>query len=176
MVPVRTARRLGITPRTLYRLIDSGQVRSSFLPAEAPSIEGTLFPETYRTIVVLHTLFFVALLAESFPWRVPLDPPTLFGLAALALLMLLRYWCIASLGVFWNTRILVLPGAAAVRRGPYRLLKHPNYLVVTLEFALLPLLCRAPFTLVVFSLANLAVLRRRIRLEERALRECTDWG
>jgi methyltransferase len=88
----------------------------------------------------------------------------------------LRYWCILTLGVFWNTRILVLPGAAAVRRGPYRFLRHPNYLVVTLEFALLPLLMRAPFTLVVFSLANLAVLRRRIRFEEQALREETDWG
>jgi methyltransferase len=134
------------------------------------------FPETYRELVLLHTLFFAALLGESWPWRVTLDPLTLFCLAALALLMGLRYWCILSLGVCWNTRILVLPGAAAVRRGPYRLLKHPNYLVVTLEFALLPLLMRAPFTLVVFSLANLAVLRRRIRLEERALREETDWG
>lgn len=134
------------------------------------------FPETYRELILLHTLFFAALLGESYPWRVPLDQLTLFCLAALALAMGLRYWCILSLGVFWNTRILVLPSAAAVRRGPYRLLKHPNYLVVTLEFALLPLLMRAPFTLVVFSLANLAVLRRRIRFEELALREGTDWG
>jgi methyltransferase len=134
------------------------------------------FPETFKELVLLHSLFFAALLGESWPWRVPLDHITLFCLAALALLMGLRYWCILSLGVFWNTRILALPGAMAVRRGPYRLLKHPNYLVVTLEFALLPLLMRAPATLVVFSLANLAVLRRRIRFEERALREETDWG
>jgi methyltransferase len=134
------------------------------------------FPGTFKELVLLHTLFFAALLVESYPWRVPLDHLTLFCLAALALLMGLRYWCILSLGVFWNTRILVLPGAAAVRRGPYRLLKHPNYLIVTLEFALLPLLTRAPFTLVVFSLANLAILRRRIRFEELALQEETDWG
>jgi methyltransferase len=134
------------------------------------------FPETFRELVLLHTLFFAALLAESFPWRVPLDSLTLFCLAALVVLMALRYWCILTLGVFWNTRILVLPGAAAVRKGPYRFLPHPNYLVVTLEFALLPLLMRAPFTLIVFSLANLVVLRRRIRFEEQALRECTDWG
>lgn len=133
------------------------------------------FPETYRTIVVLHTLFFAALLAESYPWRVPPDPLTLFCLAALALLMALRYWCIATLGAHWNTRIVVLPGSAVVRKGPYRLIRHPNYLVVVLEFALLPLLCRAPITLVIFSLANLVVLRRRIGFEERALRECTDW-
>jgi len=134
------------------------------------------FPETYRELVLLHTLFFAALLSESYPWWVPLDLLTITCLAGLALLMLLRYWCIATLGAHWNTRIVVLPGAAAVRRGPYRFLKHPNYLVVTLEFALLPLLCRAPVTLIVFSLANLAVLRRRIGFEERALRECTDWG
>jgi len=133
------------------------------------------FAETYRELVLLHTLFFAALLAESYPWRVPLDLLTLFCLAALALLMALRYWCIASLGAHWNTRIVVLPGAAAVRRGPYRFLRHPNYLVVVLEFALLPLLCRALVTLIVFSLANLLVLRRRIGFEERALGECTDW-
>jgi methyltransferase len=134
------------------------------------------FPETFKELVLLHTLFFAALLGESYPWQVPLDSLTLLCLATLVVLMGLRYWCILTLGVFWNTRILVLPGAAAVRRGPYRLFKHPNYLVVTLEFALLPLLMRAPFTLVVFSLANLAVLRRRIRFEELALREETDWG
>jgi methyltransferase len=134
------------------------------------------FPETFKELVLLHTLFFAALLGESYPWQVPLDSLTLFCLATLVVLMGLRYWCILTLGVFWNTRILVLPGTAAVRRGPYRFLKHPNYLVVTLEFALLPLLMRAPLTLVVFSLANLAILRRRIRFEEQALREETDWG
>jgi methyltransferase len=134
------------------------------------------YPETFRSLVWLHSLFFAALLLESYPWLVPLDRLTLFCLAGLALLMGLRYWCILTLGVHWNARILVLPGAPAVRRGPYRLLKHPNYLAVTLEFALLPLLMRAPLTLVVFSLANLAVLRQRIALEEQALREHTDWA
>jgi methyltransferase len=131
-------------------------------------------PETYRAIVWLHSLFFVALLIESRPWTVPFDALTLFCLVALALLQVLRYACIAALGEFWNTRIIVLPGANPVRRGPYRLLKHPNYLVVTLEFALIPLLMRAPFTLLVFSLLNLAVLRRRIALEEQALAEFGD--
>ena len=61
------------------------------------------------------------------------------------------------------------------RSGPYRHLRHPNYLVVVLEFLFLPLLMRAPVTLVVFSLANLVVLRQRIRLEEQSLRELTDY-
>ena len=133
-------------------------------------------PESYRTIVLLHTLFFASLLAESFPWRAPLDSLTLFCLIFLILLQGLRYWCIVSLGDYWNTRIILVPGAEARRRGPYRFLRHPNYLVVTLEFAVIPLLMRAPLTLVVFSLANLVVLRQRIRLEEEALREFTDYG
>jgi methyltransferase len=133
-------------------------------------------PESYRTIVLLHTLFFASLLAESFPWRVPLDSLTLLCLIFLVFLQGLRYWCIVSLGEFWNTRIILIPGAEARRRGPYRFLRHPNYLAVTLEFAVIPLLMRAPLTLVVFSLANLVVLRQRIRLEEEALREFTDYG
>jgi len=133
------------------------------------------YPESFASMAWLHALFFVALLLESHPWRIPFDRLTLCSLVALMALMVLRYWCIASLGVFWNTRIVVLPGARVVRRGPYRFLKHPNYLVVTLELALLPLLMRAPLTLLFFSLANLAVLRRRIRLEELALQEHTDY-
>lgn len=133
------------------------------------------FPESYRTVVWLHALFFVALLIESYPWRVPVDALTVFCLALLVVLQAVRYWCIASLGPYWNTRIILVPGARTVRRGPYRLLRHPNYLVVTLEFAALPLLMRAPLTLFVFSLANLAILRRRIQLEEEALREHTDY-
>jgi methyltransferase len=70
---------------------------------------------------------------------------------------------------------VVVPGTHLVRIGPYRLLRHPNYLVIVLEFLLLPLLMRAPVTLVLFSLANLAVLRQRIRIEEMALRDATDW-
>jgi methyltransferase len=107
---------------------------------------------------------------------VPLDSLTLFCLIFLIFLQGLRYWCIVSLGEYWNTRIILVPDAETRRRGPYRFLRHPNYLAVTLEFAVIPLLMRAPLTLVVFSLANLVVLRQRIRLEEEALREFTDYG
>ncbi len=128
-------------------------------------------PETYRSIVVMHVLFFAALIVESWPWRIPLDALTIFCLSALLLLQGLRYWCIVSLKERWNTRILVVPGEPPVCRGPYRLMRHPNYVVVVLEFALIPLLMRAPLTLIVFSVANLILLRRRIRLEEKALRD-----
>lgn len=133
------------------------------------------FPESYRIMVGLQVLFFVALIAESYPWHVPLDMLTWFGLTMTALLQILRYWCVISLGEKWNTRIILIPGSKAVMRGPYRFMRHPNYLAVTLEFAVIPLLARAPLSLLIFSLANLLVLRQRITLEERALREFTDY-
>ena len=134
------------------------------------------FPESYRIIVWMHLLFLVCLILESYPWLVPVDGLTLFCLSGVLLLQLVRYWCVYSLKEFWNTRIILVPGARVIRCGPYRFMRHPNYLVVTLEFAILPLLARAPLTLLVFSVANLFVLRRRIILEEQALREHTDYN
>jgi len=132
-------------------------------------------PETYRAMVALHVLFLFSLAWESYPWRIPLDARTAGCFGALAAVTALRYWAIASLGEYWNTRVIVVPGTRVLRRGPYRYFRHPNYLVIVLEFLLLPLLLRAPVTLVLFSLANLAALHQRIRIEEEALREQTDY-
>lgn len=133
-------------------------------------------PETFPPMVALHTLFLLALLIESSPWRLPLTPGNSTLLALFILLQGARYWCIVSLGPCWNTRIVLIPGGAARREGPYRFLSHPNYLVVILEFALLPLLMSAPYTLALFFPANLLIIRQRIRLEEKALREFTDYN
>ncbi len=133
-------------------------------------------PDTYKTMVALHVLFLASLSLESYPWRVPADTFTWACLGALAAVTALRYWTIGSLGEYWNTRVVVVPGTRLVRAGPYRFLRHPNYLVIVLEFLLLPLLMRAPVTLVAFSLANLAVLRLRIRIEETALAETVAPG
>jgi methyltransferase len=124
---------------------------------------------SFRPIVIMHSLFWAALMVEAWPWQLRIDLLTIGCLTALALLMALRYWCIVTLGIFWNTRIIVTDGMAPIRTGPYRWLRHPNYLVVVLEFALLPLLLRAPVTLMVFSVANLLLLRKRIALEESAM-------
>ncbi len=132
--------------------------------------------ETFRTIVALHTLFLLSLLWESYPWRIPLNALTWSTLTVLVLLQATRYWCMASLGENWNTRIILVPGGKVKRRGPYRVMRHPNYLVVVLEFIFIPLLMRAPVTMIAFSLANLVILRKRIRLEEEALREMTDYS
>ena len=134
------------------------------------------YPETFPPIVALHSCFLIALALESYPWYVPRDALTLCTLGLLVLLQGGRYWCIASLGEQWNTRILLVPDAPVQRRGPYRWLRHPNYLIVTLEFLLLPLLLRAPLTFLLFFPVNLYLLRQRIRLEEAALRQFSDYS
>ena len=101
---------------------------------------------------------------------VPADAPIVWPWLALFLaLQPLRLWVIATLGARWTTRIIVVPGAQRITRGPYRLIRHPNYLVVTIEIATLPLAFAATAIAVVFSLANAALLCHRIRIEEAAL-------
>ncbi len=90
-------------------------------------------------------------------------------LALFGMLQLLRLWIIVSLGRFWTTRILTLPGAPLVKTGPYRWLRHPNYLIVGAEIALLPLAFGAVAIAALFSAANLLLIGRRIRIEERLL-------
>jgi methyltransferase len=90
-------------------------------------------------------------------------------LVLLGLGFALRYWVIATLDHRWTTRILILPGAPLVQKGPYRFLRHPNYLAVCLEIAALPLVHTAWWSAVIFSLANALVLRVRIRAEDAAL-------
>jgi methyltransferase len=90
-------------------------------------------------------------------------------LGVFALLQLGRLWVILSLGRYWTTRIITLPNAPLVRTGPFRYFRHPNYLVVIAEIAVLPLAFGAIAIATVFSALNLALITRRIRIEERAL-------
>jgi methyltransferase len=86
-----------------------------------------------------------------------------------ALLQLGRIWVILSLGVYWTTRIVTLPGAPLVRTGPFRYLRHPNYLLVIAEIAVLPLAFGAIAIAAAFSALNLMLVARRIRIEDRLL-------
>ena len=87
----------------------------------------------------------------------------------------MRIWCLTSLGKFWNTKIIILPGADVVIKGPYKFIRHPNYLIVTTELLVLPLLFSAYFTAIVFSILNIWMLSVRIPTEERALKEVTNY-
>ena len=91
-------------------------------------------------------------------------------LALVALTMTLRYWAISTLGRRWNTRVVVLSGRPLVHHGPYRWMRHPNYLAVVVEIAAVPLIYGAWWTALAFSAGNLLVLRTRLRVEEAALR------
>ena len=134
------------------------------------------YQETFPRMVALHTLFLLALCGESYPWHVPIDRRTIILLVLFVLLQGARYWCILTLGENWNTRIVLVPGGEVKKSGPYRFMPHPNYLVVILEFIILPLLMHAPYTLAIFFPANLLIVRQRIRLEESALREFTNYN
>jgi methyltransferase len=91
-------------------------------------------------------------------------------LAIFALLQIARLWVISSLGSHWTTRIIVLPGAPLVSRGPYRLMRHPNYAIVVAEIAVVPLALGLPVVALVFSLINAALLFWRILVENAALK------
>jgi methyltransferase len=119
----------------------------------------------YPLFVALHAGWLIAILVA-----VPPETPIAWlPLAGFCVLQGLRLWVVATLGPYWTTRILTVPGAPLVRRGPYRLLRHPNYAVVIGEIALLPLVFGAWRIAVVFSILNLALIAWRVRIEERAL-------
>ena len=128
----------------------------------------------YPLIVGLHSLWIVSTLVEGLVRGS--EPPSLWPLALALFLIVqpLRYWAIFSLGPYWNTKILVVPGARPVGRGPYRYVSHPNYVVVVVEILAFPLIFGAWWTALVFTVLNAAVLYIRIREENRALRELAD--
>lgn len=124
----------------------------------------------YPAMVAIHvgllvgSVLEVVLLGRLFlPW---LGWPALVGVA---LAQALRWWCIATLGKQWNTRIVVIPGARRVTTGPYRRLRHPNYVAVVIEGVCLPLVHTAWVTATTFTIANAWVLRRRVVIENQAL-------
>lgn len=121
--------------------------------------------EQHTFFVVLHAAWLLAI-ALSLPDEQGIDA---LPLTAFVLLQAGRFWAIASLGRFWTTRIITLPGAPLVRRGPYRWVRHPNYAIVAGEIALLPLVWGETAVAAVFSLLNAALLAWRIRVEDGVL-------
>ena len=124
----------------------------------------------YPAMVSLHTGLLLGCLAEVF-W---LDRPFLpmLGWPMLAVVIAaqaLRWWCIATLGQQWNTRVVVVPGAPRVTGGPYRLMSHPNYIAVIVEGIALPLVHSAWITACVFTVLNAVLLTTRINTENAAL-------
>lgn len=118
----------------------------------------------YPAIVALHTTWLLGLWLLA--WHAPLQ---MGWVVVFAGLQVLRLWTLSTLGRRWTTRIIVVPGETLVASGPYRFLRHPNYLVVIGEIAVLPLCFDLPLYALVFSAANALVLSIRIRAENAAL-------
>jgi methyltransferase len=146
-------------------------VRSRRNAARAFALGGTeSCPGQMVLMKLLHGSFFAACALEV----VFLDRPFLpwLGIPMLAVTLAaqaLRYWAVRSLGERWNVRVIVIPGMPLVTDGPYRFLRHPNYLAVILEMFAIPLIHTAYLTALSYSFLNAVLLHQRIRCEERAL-------
>ena len=124
----------------------------------------------YPLFIVLHGgwLISIALFAK------PTDAPNLLLLNAFIATQTFRFWTLASIGRWWTTRIISAPHFPKVKRGPYRYIKHPNYALVVVEIALLPLLLGAPAMALTFSILNAALLAWRLIIESAVLAERTS--
>ncbi|RYG73574.1 hypothetical protein EU245_05590 [Lentibacillus lipolyticus] len=128
----------------------------------------------YKWFVLLHCLFFVTAITEVTLNPKPHTAQLNYFLLCLFLLMQVgRAWCMHTLGRFWNTKIIVLPGVTVIKKGPYRYLKHPNYVIVAVELFTIPLLIGAELTAFLFPILHLLLLRIRIPSEEKALTRAT---
>ena len=121
----------------------------------------------YPFIVMLHVFFFVSLIVEF-----TVRDTGFFSIALLIfyfILIAVKGWVVFSLGKFWNTKIYHIPGRASIKKGLYKFIKHPNYLIVILEIALIPLVFQLYYTAIVFTVLNLMVLYVRIKEENKVL-------
>jgi methyltransferase len=120
----------------------------------------------YPLFIALHASWLLALVATT-TWT---RPPAWELIGVFALMQFARFWVVASLGPYWTTRIITLPGAPLVRGGPFRWLRHPNYWVVSIEIAVLPLAFGNWPVAVAWTIMNALLLRHRIGVEEQALK------
>jgi methyltransferase len=123
----------------------------------------------YKYIVATHVAFLISLVLERFSLQRELNKFWVVFLLIFLIAQILRYWAISSLGVYWNTKVLVVPGSELVSTGPYKYFKHPNYIAVIAEIAVIPLIFSCYLTSILFSIVNLILIRRRIKIEENAL-------
>jgi methyltransferase len=121
--------------------------------------------EHYPFIVALHTLFIIAMIVEDMlRGNRPID---FVFLILFILLLLFKFWALSSLGKYWNTKIFRVPGVGPVKKGPYKLFKHPNYFIVVCEIAIIPMVFHLYYTAIIFTVLNAIMLTVRIKVENR---------
>ena len=125
---------------------------------------------------ILHTTFLFACGTEALFLHREFVPVIGYPMLGLAILTQgLRYWAVSSLGENWNVRVIVVPGQKIVNKGPYKFLRHPNYLAVIIEGAALPMIFNAWITAIGFTVLNALLLYVRIKCEEGALSKNSDY-
>jgi methyltransferase len=119
----------------------------------------------YPYIVALHTLFIISIIVEYILRGN--TPVNYIFLILFALLLLFKFWALSSLGKYWNTKIFRVPGSGPVKKGPYKLFKHPNYFIVVCEIAIIPLVFNLYYTAIIFTILNAIMLSVRIKVENK---------
>ena len=124
----------------------------------------------YKYMVVIHVGLLGGCLIETWLTRPEFRPLLSWTMFALAMgSQALRWWCILTLGKRWNTLVVIIPGLPVITNGPYKWLKHPNYLAVVIEGIALPMVGFAWRTAIIFTFLNIFVLAARLRVENKAL-------
>lgn len=126
----------------------------------------------YPFMIAMHTSFLVSLILE-YLYRGGTAISWTF-LAIFLAVLLFKFWALSSLGKYWNTKIYRVPGVYPVKRGPYKFLKHPNYMEVVCEIAFIPLVFHLYYTAIIFTVLNAAMLTVRIREENRVWADARD--
>ncbi|GAA4105065.1 hypothetical protein GCM10022392_33390 [Mucilaginibacter panaciglaebae] len=116
-------------------------------------------------MVLMHTLFVLSVIAE-YNWRGG-PPISWYALTAFLVVLSFKYWALSSLGKYWNTKIYRIPGVYPVKKGPYKIFKHPNYMEVVCEIAIIPLVFHLYYTAIAFTLLNAIMLTVRIKVENK---------
>ncbi|WP_088069106.1 isoprenylcysteine carboxyl methyltransferase family protein [Gottfriedia luciferensis] len=128
----------------------------------------------YKYFIILHSMFFLSIFIERyFVHYVELGFFTTLFIIFI-ILQLARVWVISTLGERWNTKIIILPNERLVKKGLYKYIKHPNYIIVMIELFIIPIMFHAYITSVIFSFCNLMLLKVRIREENKALLQSID--
>ncbi|SHM97852.1 isoprenylcysteine carboxyl methyltransferase family protein [Mucilaginibacter sp. OK098] len=126
----------------------------------------------YPFMIAMHTLFIVSIIAE-YNLRGRTEISWIF-LGIFLAVLLFKFWALSSLGKYWNTKIYRIPGVYPVKRGPYKFLKHPNYMEVVCEIAFIPLVFHLYYTAVIFTVLNAAMLSVRITVENKVWADVRD--
>lgn len=127
----------------------------------------------YKWFIILHCLFFLSIFFETASHEQVSPNLNYYLLSIFVVTQVVRIWCITSLGRFWNTKVIVIPGVSVIKKGPYKYVNHPNYIIVAIELFVIPVITGAVITAVIFPILHFLLLKVRIPREEKALRNAT---